>query len=64
MGRVDEKKKSKKKALMNSAFALFSEKGIGKTSVSEISLRAGVAKGTFYLYFKDKTDIQASNDEK
>lgn len=60
MGRVDEKKKSKKKALMNSAFALFTEKGITKTSVSEISLRAGVAKGTFYLYFKDKTDIQKS----
>lgn len=58
MSRVDEKKRSKMNSLMNSAFELFTEKGISNTSVSEISLKAGVAKGTFYLYFKDKTDIQ------
>ncbi len=31
--------------------------GISKTSISDIVDQAGVAKGTFYLYFKDKYDI-------
>ena len=29
-----------------------------KTSISDIVNQAGVAKGTFYLYFKDKYDIR------
>lgn len=58
MGKIEEKKRNKKNAIMNSAFELFTEKGMENTSVSDISFRAGVAKGTFYLYFKDKTDVQ------
>ncbi|MBS4534118.1 TetR/AcrR family transcriptional regulator [Clostridium sp. D2Q-14] len=42
---------------MSSAFELFSTKGINETSISNIVHKAGVAKGTFYLYFKDKYDI-------
>ncbi len=57
MGKIDEKKLSKRNALMKAAFELFTEKGREHTSVSEISQRAGVAKGTFYLYFADKEDI-------
>ena len=33
-------------------------KGFQKTSISDIVNEAGVAKGTFYLYFKDKLDIR------
>lgn len=44
---------------MQAAFELFTEKDMEHTSVSEISSRAGVAKGTFYLYFKDKSDINS-----
>ena len=36
----------------------FTSKGIQKTSISDIVEDAGVAKGTFYLYFKDKYDIR------
>ncbi|MGI5889109.1 MAG: TetR/AcrR family transcriptional regulator [Oscillospiraceae bacterium] len=43
--------------LLKSAFSLFKEKGFNETSVSDITENAGVAKGTFYLYFKDKFDI-------
>ena len=32
-------------------------KGVSKTSIAEISKNAGIAKGTFYLYFKDKYDM-------
>ncbi len=36
---------------------LFAKKGFDKTTVDEIVARAGVAKGTFYLYFKSKDDL-------
>jgi AcrR family transcriptional regulator len=39
------------------AIALFQSKGVGKTSISEIVGKTGIAKGTFYLYFKDKDDL-------
>jgi AcrR family transcriptional regulator len=44
--------------LLTSSFQLFTEKGIDNTSVSEIAKNAKMAKGTFYLYFKDKYEIQ------
>lgn len=58
MGKVDAKKKKKQDALFNTAFELFTSKGIQKTSISDIVENAGVGKGTFYLYFKDKYDIR------
>lgn len=51
------KKLKKEDSLLNAAFILFTRKGVAGTSVSEITQLAGVAKGTFYLYFKDKHDI-------
>ena len=45
-------------SLLNTAFHLFTTKGLSKTSIAEISEKAGMAKGTFYLYFKDKYDIR------
>lgn len=41
-----------------SAFELFTSKGINNTSISDIAKQAKMAKGTFYLYFKDKYDIR------
>lgn len=58
MGKAIENKQLKFIAMMNSALELFMEKGIGSTSVQDITKRSGVAKGTFYLYFKDKFDIR------
>ena len=57
MGKIDINKKLKEDALLNTAFDLFTKQGIHKTSISDIVNQAGVAKGTFYLYFKDKYDI-------
>ena len=57
MGKIEEKKKEKKQALLASAFRLFTEMGVDNTSVSEIVKDANMAKGTFYLYFKDKYEI-------
>lgn len=58
MGKLLEKKKQKRDSLLVAAFALFTEKGINDTSISDIAKEAHMAKGTFYLYFKDKFDIR------
>ena len=49
---------SKKQRLLDTAFSLFTNKGIKNTSIQEIVDNANVAKGTFYLYFKDKYELQ------
>ncbi len=58
MGKADDNKKHKMENLLNTSFELFTSQGINKTSISDIVNKAGVAKGTFYLYFKDKYDIR------
>ena len=58
MGKLDKNKRLKIDSLLNTSFELFISKGINKTSISDIVEKAGVAKGTFYLYFKDKYDIR------
>lgn len=57
MGKAEENKKKKEEALFNTAFELFTTRGIHNTAISDIVNKAGVGKGTFYLYFKDKYDI-------
>lgn len=57
MGKVELNKQEKENRLLDTAFQLFTTKGMAKTSISDIVNNAGVAKGTFYLYFKDKYDI-------
>lgn len=54
---VDEKKRKKKDLLIAAALELFLEKGSEETSIDEIVRKAGVAKGTFYLYFHDRGEI-------
>ena len=58
MGKVEIKKENKRKDLLNAAFGLFTTKGFHSTSIADIVEKAGIAKGTFYLYFRDKTDIR------
>lgn len=43
--------------LVAAAAALFAEQGVGDTAVSDIVKTAGVAQGTFYLYFESKDDV-------
>lgn len=43
--------------LLDSAEALLVEKGLAATSIDDIVERAGVAKGTFYHYFQDRTTM-------
>lgn len=55
MKKQDENKENR---LLNTAFNLFTEKGVKNTSIQEIVDNADVGKGTFYLYFKDKYEIR------
>ena len=50
MGKLEVNKKKKKDALFNTAFDLFTTKGLTKTTISDIVNQAGV--------FKDKYDIR------
>lgn len=57
MGNVSEKKLEKRLRLLKSARELFEKQGIAPTAIDDVVKAAGVAKGTFYLYFKDKYDL-------
>ncbi len=58
MTKLETKKKTKETSLLATAFEFFTTKGFSKTSITDIASKAGVGKGTFYLYFKDKYDIR------
>lgn len=58
ISKVESNKNKKLNKLLDTAFQLFTDKGIHHTSIQDIVNHAGVAKGTFYLYFKDKYEIQ------
>ena len=55
---IEEQKNDKENRILNTAYKLFTEKGIKDTSVQDIVDNANVAKGTFYLYFKNKYELQ------
>ena len=57
MSTVEGKKQEKRRALLDAAYELFLERGTAKTSVEDITSRAKVGKGTFYLYFADKGSV-------
>lgn len=52
-----EQAASTKAALFESAITLFNEKGYNEVTIEDIAQRAGTAKGSFYTYFRTKSDI-------
>lgn len=59
-GRRDTNRKERTKALADAALALFLERGIEAVTIEDITTKAGVAKGSFYRYFDDKTALTES----
>lgn len=57
MDKIAKKKSEKYIRLIDCAFDLFEKRGPHVVSIDEIVKAAGVAKGTFYLYFQDKYDL-------
>jgi AcrR family transcriptional regulator len=50
-------RESRRAELVRAAATLFAERGVPATPVSDIVKAAGVAQGTFYLYFSSKDEI-------
>ena len=56
-GKRDENRKKRVRELCEASLVLMLEKGIESVTVDEIVKSAGVAKGSFYRYFKDKSEL-------
>jgi AcrR family transcriptional regulator len=52
--RTDEQRQAKLEAILDAALDAFVENGFADTRLDDIAARAGVAKGTIYLYFASK----------
>jgi AcrR family transcriptional regulator len=57
MGRARKDPAGRRADLMEAATRLFARRGLEETAVSDIVAAAGVAQGTFYLYFESKADL-------
>ncbi len=59
-GKRDANRRARAEALGSAALALMLDRGVQAVSIDEIVSRAGVAKGSFYRYFEDKTALVAA----
>lgn len=51
------RKEARPQELLRAALELFVEKGFAATKTEEVASRAGVAKGTLFLYYPSKEDL-------
>lgn len=51
------RKQARPAELVAAALALFVERGFAGTRLDDVAARAGVSKGTLYLYFENKEDL-------
>ncbi|HXW85351.1 MAG TPA: TetR/AcrR family transcriptional regulator [Candidatus Binataceae bacterium] len=50
-------RQARRAAVLRHAKRIFARKGYHRTNVADIISRAGIARGTFYLYFSNKKDL-------
>jgi TetR/AcrR family transcriptional regulator len=55
--RRERRKEARPGELLDAALDLFVEKGFSATRADEVAARAGVSKGTLFLYFQSKEDL-------
>lgn len=55
--RWERRKEARPSELLAAALALFVEKGYAGTRLDDVAARAGVSKGTLYLYFANKEEL-------
>lgn len=58
MLKSEERKKEKENKITTAALSSFRERGIDATSIRDIMNRTDLGLGTFYLYFRDKKDLE------
>ncbi|MGB3682078.1 MAG: TetR/AcrR family transcriptional regulator [Rubrobacteraceae bacterium] len=54
---VTSRGRKTRQKVLGAAEEIFGEKGYDRASIVEITRRAGVAQGTFYVYFPDKKSV-------
>ena len=54
---ISRRRERMRQILVEAAMRLFARQGVDATTIDEIVETAGVAKGTFYNYFTDRTEI-------
>ncbi|MEC0369516.1 TetR/AcrR family transcriptional regulator [Paenibacillus chibensis] len=57
---MSEKLADKKKQILKTALQLFSTQGFSSTSMQEIAEYCGMSKGSLYLHFKSKEELEQS----
>ncbi|MGH2685711.1 MAG: TetR/AcrR family transcriptional regulator [Actinomycetota bacterium] len=55
--RITKQPDVRRQDLVDAAIKVFAEKGINRTTVADLTAAAGVAKGTFYIYFDSKEHL-------
>ena len=55
--RRERRKEARPGELLDAALDLFVEKGFAATRAEEVAVRAGVSKGTLFLYFPSKEEL-------
>ena len=55
--RWERRKDARPQELLAAALDLFVERGYAATRLDEVAARAGVSKGTLYLYFENKEEL-------
>jgi AcrR family transcriptional regulator len=55
--RRERRKESRPNELIAAALELFVERGFAATRLEDVAIRAGVSKGTLYLYFAGKDEL-------
>lgn len=55
--RTKRRKEERPQEIVQAAFEEFSESGFSATRLDDVARRAGVAKGTIYLYFESKEEL-------
>ena len=56
-GKRKEKSAARRDAILSAALEEFSLRGFEATRLDDVAKRAGIAKGTIYLYFRDKEGL-------
>ena len=56
-GKRDANRKKRIAQICDAALGLFLDEGVTRVTIDQIVDRAGVAKGSFYRYFKDKVEL-------
>jgi AcrR family transcriptional regulator len=55
--RWSRRKEARPEEITAAALELFVERGYAATRLEDVAARAGISKGTLYLYFADKEDL-------